>query len=95
MRERYVTRTITSLKVDCLCVNKETAECYNDTFIVTGASSSDEKKILKWIEKHIPAGSPIKVVDVVDVSRETKLYKLPESLFIEYANRYETTEATC
>lgn len=44
MRERFVTRTITALTVDCLCVNKETAECYNDSFRVTGVSYSDEKK---------------------------------------------------
>lgn len=93
MRERFVTRTITSLTVDCLCVNKETAECYNDSFIVTGVPYSDEKKMVKMIDRQIPAGSPVKVVDVVNVTRNSKLYKLPESLFIEYANAYEEAEA--
>lgn len=93
MRERYVTRTITSLSVDCLCVNKESGECFNDTFIVTGVSYLDEKKMVKMIERQMPVGSPVKVVDVVDVTRNSKLYKLPESLFIEYANAYEDAEA--
>lgn len=93
MRERFVTRTITVLTVDCLCVNKETAECYKDSFTVTGVSYSDEKKIVKMIERQIPVGSPIKVVDVVSVDRESKLYRLPEHLFVEYAIAYEETEA--
>lgn len=93
MRERFVTRTITALTVDCLCVNKETAECYNDSFTVTGVTYSDEKKMVKMIERQIPVGSPVKVVDVVNVTRVSKLYKLPESLFIEYSNAYEGTEA--
>lgn len=93
MRERFVTRTITSLTVGCLCVNKETAECYNDEFIVTGVDTANEKKVLSFIENQIPVGSPVKVVDVVNVTRNIKLYRLPESLFIEYANAYEEAEA--
>lgn len=93
MRERFVTRTITSLGVDCLCVNKESGECFNETYIVTGVPYSDEKKIVKIIERQIPVGSPVKVVDVVNVTRVSKLYKLPESLFIEYADAYEGTKA--
>lgn len=92
MRERFVTRTITALTVDCLCVNKETAECFNDTFIVTGVPYSDEKKMVKMIEGQIPVGSSVKVVDVLNVTRNSKLYKLPESLFVEYANAYEGAE---
>lgn len=93
MRERCVTRTITSLTVECLCVNNKTAECFNGTFIVTGITYIDEKKILKMIERQIPVGSPVKVVEVVDVMVNRKLYKLPEWLFIEYANAYEDGEA--
>lgn len=93
MRERYVTRTITSLSVDCLCVNKESGECFNDTFIVTGVSYLDEKKMVKMIERQMPVGTPVKVVDVVNVTRNSKLYKLPELLFVEYANAYEEAES--
>ena len=52
-----------------------------------------KKKMLKMIDRQIPVGSPVKVVDVLNVTRNSKLYKLPESLFIEYANAYEGTEA--
>lgn len=48
-----------------------------------------KKKMLKMIDQQIPAGSPIKVVDVLNVTRNNKLYRLPESLFVEYANAYE------
>lgn len=89
MRERFVTRTITSLTVGCLCVNKETEECYNDDFVITGVDSTNEKKVLSAIEKQIPVGSPVKAVDVVRIDRESKLYRLPERLFIEYAIAYE------
>lgn len=80
IREKLVTRTVTTLKVDVIGINSND-ETENRTFEIPEIES---KKILPYIAMMMEDFIPAKVKNVVEV--ET-LYGMSESTFMKYAEK--------
>ena len=77
-----VTRTIMSAKVTALCIDTETAEPMNKTFIMPVIK--DEKAMLKQLKKFFDTDT-FKVVSIVSSEINKALYKMSERDFIANA----------
>lgn len=82
-RARMVTRTITSTIATVMGVDVETSEVSNKTFVLS--STYKDKKALTKAVKNVGETDTYKIVDVVDVQVEEKLYGMSEQKFIENA----------
>lgn len=82
-RVPMVTRTITSTKVNVLCLELEKAEPFNKVVILSG-TFKDNKAIDKAVHKVID-NDEVKAVHVVDVEVQESLYGMTEQEFIEHA----------
>lgn len=83
MRESKITRTITTTNATILCLDVEAGEPMNRTFQLPGEYKK-ERGIIKAAEK-IHDDPNLKLVHVVDTEVTQKLYGMPESLFLKYA----------
>ena len=84
-KEPNVTRQLKTMKVNCLCVNTETAEVTNETFHV-GRVIADDNDIIKYIKSNYAETlGNTKVVDIVDKEILEKLYVMPQSKFVSLA----------
>lgn len=82
-----VTRTIKSTKVTALCLDTQTAEPSNQTFIIGGTFPDDPKgneRLLKKL-KNANETDTFKVVSIVDKQVEENLYGMTEEDFIKGA----------
>ena len=86
-RERVVSRTIKVANVTALCLETETAEPCNITVPIS-ASIKDEKAMLKAVRKAIETDT-LKVAKIVNVEIEEALYKMPETKFVELAEKVQ------
>lgn len=82
-RKPMITRTILSTKVTTLSINLETAEPYNETFILP-RTYKDDKTILKILSKSHDDDQH-KIVAVVATEVMQKKYGMTEQEFIDVA----------
>lgn len=82
-RARKVTRTISSTKVDVMCVNTETAVVENYEVTIAGVYP-DEKKLMKAVTKEVETAT-LKPVSVVSTEVIETLYGMDEQKFMELA----------
>lgn len=78
-----VTRTITTNIVNCLCINLESAEPYNQDFTY-GGSIEDKQKVLKNLRKK-NENDEFSIASIVDIRQSSELYGMTEDDFIKYA----------
>lgn len=78
-----VTRTFTTTIATVLCLNVESGEPYNRTVTLPKVFKSDED-VLKYLRSNFDTETE-KVVHVVHVATEEKLYGMPEQEFINHA----------
>lgn len=83
MREPKITRTITTTTATILCLDVDAGEAMNRTFVLPGEYKK-ERDIIKAAEK-VHNEDNVKLVHVVDVEVTSKLYGMPESVFLKYA----------
>ena len=82
-RKPMVTRTITTTKVNVLCLDVVSAEPFNKEVILP-RTYKDEKKLLKKVEEVVNTDK-IKAVHIVDKSEVETLYGMTEQNFIDNA----------
>ena len=82
-RKPMVTRTITTTKVNVLCLDVESAEPFNKV-VTLPRTYKDSKKLLKAIEELVNNDS-VKAVHVVDKEEIETLYGMTEQDFITNA----------
>lgn len=83
MRKRMVTRTVTTTEVELLCLNIITAEPFNETAVIPGTYTSNEK-ILKVLRPVLDT-KETKIVSVLRAEIKHTLYGMSESDFIKLA----------
>lgn len=81
-RKARVTRTIAATDITVLVVDCESAELHNET--ITASGKVDEKSALKIAKKTIE-NDEVKVVKVVALKTDAKLYAMDEDVFIQNA----------
>ena len=79
MRKPMVTRTIVSTEVTALCVNPQTAETYEQKFMLTGKIA--DNKVLKELSKQYST-EECTIVAVRNIKEVNKLYGMNETDFI-------------
>ena len=82
-RKPMVTRTITTTKVNVLCLDVVSAEPFNKEVILP-RTYKDETKLLKKVEEVVNTDK-IKAVHIVDKSEVETLYGMTEQDFIDSA----------
>lgn len=82
-RVPMVTRTITTTKVNVMCLDIETGEPFNKTVVVPRTYKDDEK-LLKKV-KEVLETETLKPVNIVDKEEIETLYGMKEQDFIEHA----------
>lgn len=82
-RKPMVTRTIKTTHVNVLCLNVQTGEPYNESFVLP-RTFEDDKKIIKELEKTYN-NDERKAVHVVDKEEHETLYGMLETDFIANA----------
>ena len=82
-RKPMVTRTITTTKVNVLCLDVVSAEPFNKEVILP-RTYKDEKKLLKKVEEVVNTDE-IKAVHIVEKSEVETLYGMTEQDFIDSA----------
>lgn len=94
-REIMITRTITSTKVNVMCLDIEAGEPFNET-VEVARTYKDDEALLKAVKPLIETDT-IKAVHVVDKEVVETLYGMPEQVFIMNAKvmppRKQKTEA--
>lgn len=90
MRKRLVTRTVKGLSVTVLCVNKETRETSERTFVVTEKYKSEEKMLSAINANYLSA--PFWAAGVIKQEPTAKRYGMAESDFIQHAFEMATDE---
>lgn len=83
-RERTVTRTITATILEAMIVNIETAEVRKTKYRVP--SYGGTPKDLAWVKSQLETDT-VKVVTITVIGTEDNLYSMPESLFIQLADK--------
>lgn len=85
-RERTVTRTITTTVLNVMTVNIETAEVLTTEHRVPSytGTAKEVDRIKATLET-----PEIKVVAITTVGTEENLYTMPESLFIQFADKQQ------
>ena len=82
MREKMITRTIASAKVDVLVCDMDTAS--TETLCFTTKPEPDHNKLLRRLKKEHETES-VKLVGIIGYEEEEKLYGMPESQFMAIA----------
>lgn len=82
-RKPMVTRTITTTKVNVLCMNIQTAEPFNKV-ITLPRIYKDERTLMKRV-KEVVENETVKAVHIVDKREIETLYGMTEQAFIEKA----------
>ena len=82
-RKPMVTRTIITTKVNALCVDLQSAECFNKE-VTLPRTYKDEKKLLKAVESVVNSDKE-RAVQIVDSSEVETLYGMTEQDFIDSA----------
>ena len=82
-RKPMVTRTITTTKVNVLCLDISTAEPYNKV-ITLPRTYKEERTLLKKVQEVIETDN-LKAVHIVDKEEIETLYGMTEQDFIEKA----------
>ena len=90
MRTPMVTRTIKTTKVVVMCVDTESAEVVNSTYVLP-RTYKDNKSIMKALE-NVPHAETIKFVQIVDTTIEEELYGMTEQDFILKAEKLPARE---
>lgn len=80
MRKPMVTRTITSTRVMALCVDPQTAETFEQEFVLTG-KITDKDKVLKRVSK-IYNTENCTIVAIRELKEVNELYGMDEVDFI-------------
>lgn len=80
MRKPMVTRTIISTSVTALCVNPQTAETFEQEFILTG-KVADKDKVLKRVSK-LYNTEDCTIIAIRNLKEDSKLYGMDEVDFI-------------
>lgn len=80
MRKPMVTRTIISTRVRALCVNPQTAETFEEEFLLTG-KIADKDKVLKRVSKLYNTEN-CSIVAIRDIKEVNELYGMDEADFI-------------
>lgn len=80
MRKPMVTRTITSTRVRALCVNPQSAETFEDEFLLTG-KIADKDKMLKRVSKLYNTEN-CTILAIRDIKEVNVLYGMDEADFI-------------
>lgn len=83
MRKPMVTRTISSTKVIALCVNPQTADTFEETFMLSG-KIDDKAKALKKLSKLFNTDE-LTIVAVRSLAEVNELYGMNEADFIKSA----------
>lgn len=83
MRKPMVTRTISSTKVIALCVNPQTADAFEEVFMLSG-KIDDKAKALKKLSKLFNTDE-LTVVAVRSLAEVNELYGMDEADFIKGA----------
>ncbi len=82
-RKPMITRTITTTKVNVLCMNLTTCEPFNQYFVLP-RTFKDDKALMKAVSEKID-NEEVKAVHVVDKQEIETLYGLSEQAFIDNA----------
>lgn len=82
--EKMVTRTISTLNVDAMTLNVETAEVCTYSFTAPIKLKDNHKSLLTYLRIHHETDT-LKIASVVKTDVKTALMGIPESLFIEHA----------
>ena len=88
MRESYVTRTITTTKATVLCLDIESGEPCNRTFLLP-RTYKKEKELLHKAQVALVDEPNLRAVHVVETEILEELYGMTESTFLTYANKME------
>lgn len=80
MRKPMVTRTIISTQVTALCVNPQTAETFEQEFILTGKVAGEDKA-LKRVSKEYSTDD-CTIVAIRSLKEVNELYGMDEADFI-------------
>lgn len=88
MRKPMVTRTIISTQVTALCVNPQTAETFEQEFILIG-NVADKDKLLKRISKEYNT-DVCTIVAIRSLKKVNELYGMDEADFIAGAKILDT-----
>lgn len=80
MRKRMVTRSIISTRVRALCVNPQSAETFEDEFLLIG-KIVDKDKVLKRVSKLYNTEN-CSIVAIRDIKEVNELYGMDEADFI-------------
>lgn len=91
MRESKVTRTIKTTEATILCLDIDTAEPFNETFVLPRTYKKDSE-ILKAANA-INDKDNVKLVHVVDVEIKEQLYGMTETEFLKHAKPIVKTTA--
>lgn len=90
-RVPMVTRTITTIEVNVMCLDVEKGESINKDVTVSRTFKDDEK-LLKEVKKIVDTDA-IKAVHIVDKREVETLYGMAEQEFIEHATVLPPREA--
>lgn len=82
-RKPMVTRTITTTRVNVLCLNVVTAEPFNKE-VTLPRTYKDDKKLLKMVQELVD-NEQEKAVTIVDKEEVETLYGMTEQEFIDNA----------
>lgn len=88
MREFMVTRTITTTKASILCLDVESGEPCNRTFIFP-RTYKKEKELLQKAQAALTDEPNLRAVHVVDTEIIEELYGMTESKFLANAQKIE------
>lgn len=80
MRKPMITRTIISTRVMALCVNPQSAETFEQEFVLTG-KIADKDKVLKRVSKLYNTEN-CTIVAIRDIKVVNELYGMDEADFI-------------
>lgn len=84
-RMRMVTRTVKGTKAEVMCLNTATADVKNLVFEI-GGTFTDGAKLLKELKKAYERET-VKLVHIVSTEEIEQLYGMPESVFLQYAEK--------
>jgi hypothetical protein len=87
MRKPMITRTITSTSITALCVNPQTAETFEQEFILIG-KIADKDKVLKRLSK-LYNTDDCTIVAIRNLIEVNELYGMDEADFIAGAKILE------
>lgn len=92
MRESKITRTIVTTEATVLCLDIDTAEPCNRTFVIPRQPKKDSD-IIKFAAVALKDEPNLRPVHVVDINVKETLYGMSESVFLKYAKPMEPRKA--